>query len=70
MYKIFSPVLTGMIKRQITKEIEKGVIHMFNKGDAKLTKHLGGRRNSQKKEKRRGSFISQIAQSVNQKIGI
>jgi hypothetical protein len=51
----------------MAKEIENSVIQMFNKGDAKLTKHLGGRRKS-RKEKRRGSFISQIAQSVNHKI--
>lgn len=56
-----------MVKRQMAKEIENSVIQMFNKGDAKLTKHLGGRRKS-RKEKRRGSFISQIAQSVNHKI--
>ncbi|KAG1376116.1 hypothetical protein G6F61_007877 [Rhizopus arrhizus] len=67
LYKVFNPVLTGMVKRQMAKEIENSVIQMFNKGDAKLTKHLGGRRKS-RKEKRRGSFISQIAQSVNHKI--
>ncbi|RCH92790.1 hypothetical protein CU097_009613 [Rhizopus azygosporus] len=66
-YKVFNPVLTNVVKRQITKEIEKKVIGLFHKGDEKLTKHLGGRRNSKNKDKRRGSFFSQVAQVVNHK---
>lgn len=66
-YKVFNPVLTNVVKRQITKEIENKVIGIFHKGDEKLTKHLGGRRNSKNKDKRRGSFFSQVAQVVNHK---
>lgn len=68
-YKVFSPVLTSMVRRQVAKEIENNVIRLFDKGDQKLTEHLGGRNNiNERKETRRTSFISQIFQTVNRKI--
>lgn len=40
MYKVFNPVLTGIVKRQICKTIEQKMVTMFETGDEKLTRHL------------------------------
>lgn len=84
MYKIFNPILTGIIKRQITKNIEAKLINLFQKGDEKVTKHLFQRRESMiemqeqqhnsgaasymRRDTRRPGLFSHIVNVMNEKV--
>jgi hypothetical protein len=82
MYKVFNPILTGIIKRQITKNVEAKLTNMFRKGDEKITKHLFQRRESLiemqeyqnkntahlRRDTRRPGLFSHVVNVLNQKV--
>ncbi len=76
---MFNPMLTSIIKRQITKSIETKIISVFESGDEKITRHLDERRRSllelqnqyktvPLEETRRPGLFSHIVNVLNRKV--
>lgn len=74
-------MLTGIVKRQISKAVEKKIISTIESGDEKITKHLIQRRESMNdlqkqdsrrfvplEETRRPGLFSHIVNNLNMKI--
>lgn len=80
LYKVFNPMLTGIVKRQISKAVENKIVSAIESADEKVTHHLMRRRESaidlQKQsdrrmsleETRRPGLFSHIVNTLNMKI--
>lgn len=69
MYKVFNPVLTGIVKRQMCKTIEKKMITLFETGDEKLTRRLRISRNQQGSSSNgRPGVFTHLINMLNQKV--
>ncbi|KAI8645155.1 hypothetical protein BD408DRAFT_362091 [Parasitella parasitica] len=71
LYKVLNPMMTGIIKHQMCKAIENKLIATFEKGDAKITKHLVAKKLSQEtsiQDARRPGLFSHLISVLNQKV--
>ncbi|KAI8048946.1 uncharacterized protein B0P05DRAFT_575954 [Gilbertella persicaria] len=72
LYKVMSPLLTGIVKRQMAKSIETKLQDIFEKGDAKITQHLFSKQDQSKQSKKvsskRPGLFSHVINVLNQKI--
>lgn len=72
LYKVLNPMMTGIIKRQMCKAVEKKLIDAFEQCDAKITKHLIAQNPSSEtpttNNVRRPGLFSHLVTLVNQKV--
>ncbi|KAI9468990.1 MAG: hypothetical protein EXX96DRAFT_492337 [Benjaminiella poitrasii] len=72
LYKVFNPMLTGIIKRQICKAVEDKITNTFRASDAKMTRRLWNKRLSgelgETSDNRRPGFFSHLVTVLNQKV--
>ncbi|KAK4517824.1 CCR4-NOT core subunit cdc39 [Mucor velutinosus] len=72
LYKVLNPMMAGIVKRQMCKAIENKLITTFQRGDAKITKHLFAQKLSSDTPTtsniRRPGLFSHLVTLLNQKV--
>ncbi|KAI7904602.1 uncharacterized protein BX663DRAFT_559607 [Cokeromyces recurvatus] len=72
LYKVFNPMLTSIIKRQVSKAIEEKIVTLFQKSDEKITKRLWDKQHINEtgttRNYKRPGFFSHLITVLNQKV--